>query len=88
MREEPQTEDRRVLERLALGDWSPEANAQVVSVTLSGNRAEVALLVNGDYGYWVYFQRDDEGWCETVSGNGPTSGWDDPTFIEWGDGSE
>jgi hypothetical protein len=86
MQDEPNPEDRRMLERLALGDWSPEAHARVVSVALAGNRAEVALLVNGDYGYWMYFQRDDEGWCETVSGNGPTIGWDDPTAIEWGDG--
>jgi hypothetical protein len=83
MREEPRTEDRQVLERLALGEWSPQANARVVSVTVAGNRAEVALFLNGDYGYWMYFQRDDEGWCETVSGNGPTGFWDDPTVIGW-----
>lgn len=75
-----------MLERLALGGWSPEANARVVSVTVAANRAEVALLVNGDNGYWMYFQRDDEGWCETVSGNGPTGSWDDATVIEWGTG--
>jgi hypothetical protein len=84
MREEAQAEDRRVLDRLALGDWPPDADAQVVSVTVAGDRAEVALLVNGDYGYWMYFERDAQGWCETVSGNGPTDGWDDPTLIEWG----
>ena len=87
MREEAQTEDRPTLEGLALGDWPPDANAHVVSVTVAGDRAEVALLVNGDHGYWMYFLHDDDGWRETVSGNGPTSGWDDPTLIEWGDGS-
>jgi hypothetical protein len=87
MPEEAHAEDRRVLDRLALGDWPPGADAQVVSVTVAGGRAEVALLVNGDYGYWMYFQREDQAWCETASGNGPTNGWDDPTLIEWADGS-
>jgi hypothetical protein len=76
MPEDAQAEDRRIVERLALGDWSPNTNAQVVSVAVAGNRAEVALLVNGDYGYWMYFQRDDQGWYERVSGNGPTIDWD------------
>jgi hypothetical protein len=83
MRDEAQAQDRRVLERLALDDWPPDANAQVVSVTVAGNRAEVPLLVNGDYGYWMYFLHDDEGWSKTVSGNGPTDGWDDPSVLEW-----
>ena len=87
MPEEVPAEYRRTLERLALGDWPPDADAHVVSVTISGNRGEVVLLVNGDHGYWVYFLRGDEGWCETVSGNGPTSGWDDPALIRWDDGS-
>lgn len=77
-----------MLERLALDDWSPKADARVVSTTLAGNRAEVALLVNGDYSYCMYFLRDQDGWHETVSGNGPTIGWDDPTFIQWRDDSE
>jgi hypothetical protein len=80
-----QGEDRRILERLALDDWSPKAGAQVVSVSVAEARAEVALLVNGDYGYWMYFLRGDQGWYETESGNGPTIDWDDPTFIQWGD---
>jgi hypothetical protein len=87
MPEEAQAGDRRLLDRLAVGDWPPDADAQVVSVTVAGARAEVALLVNGDYGYWMYFKRDDQGWCETVSGNRPTHGWDDPTVIEWGEDS-
>ena len=51
-------------------------------MTIAGNRAEVALVVNGDYGYWMYFQRADEGWCKTVSGNGRTVDWDDPSGIQ------
>jgi hypothetical protein len=85
MPEDAQGEDRRILERLALEDWSPKAEARVVSVDVAGPRAEVALLVNGEYGYWTYFLRDDQGWHETVSGNGPTIDWDDPTFIQWED---
>ena len=86
MQEEARADDRRMLERLALADWSPVAQARVVSITLAGSRGEVALLVNGDYGYWMYFLRDEDGWSEITSGNGPTIGWDDPTYIEWGDG--
>lgn len=86
MQEEVRPEDRRTLERLALDDCSPQAHARVVSTTIAGHRAEVVLLVNGDHGYWMYFLRDGEGWRVTVSGNGPTIGWDDPTDIEWGDG--
>jgi hypothetical protein len=76
-------DDRQRLERLALADWSEAASAEVVSLTVAGDRAEVALLVNGDYEYWMYFQRDSRGWCETVTGNAPTAGWDDPRSIQW-----
>ncbi len=76
-------DDRRTLEWLALADWSESADARVVSVTVVGDRAEVALFVADDYEYWVYFQREPQGWYETVSGNAPTSGWDDPRAIHW-----
>ena len=76
--------DRRTLERLATAEWSEVAGARVVSISVVGQRAEVSLLVNGDYEYWIYFQRDEQGWQETVSGNGPTEGWDDPDSIYWG----
>ncbi len=76
--------DRRTLQRLALAEWNEKAAAQVISVTVIGNRAEVALVVNGDYEYWSYFQRDEEGWRETVEGNGPIVGWEHPGDIEWG----
>jgi hypothetical protein len=76
-------DDQKRLERLALADWSEPARAEVVSMTVSGDRAEVALLVNGDYQYWIYFQRDSQGWRETVTGNAPTSGWDEPGAIQW-----
>ena len=75
--------DQRALERLALAEWSPAAVARVLSVTVSGNRAEVALVVNGDYEYWAYYQRDEQGWYDTVEGNGPCDDWDDRSVIEW-----
>jgi len=75
--------DRQGLERLALAGWSEAAAARVESVTVVGDRAEVALIVNGDYGYWTYFQRDGQGWYETVTGSAPTTGWDDPGCIVW-----
>ena len=69
---------------LALAEWPGEAQARVVSVTDSGNRAEVALLVSG-YDYWEYFMRDAAGrWSGTVSGNAPCDGWDDASVIDWG----
>ena len=71
------------LERLALGGWGEEAAAQIVSVTVVGDRAEVALLVTG-YEYWMYFVRVRDGsWSEVASSNAPTSGWDDPSLLEW-----
>jgi hypothetical protein len=75
--------DRRTLEEIALAEWPEQAAARVRSVTVNGDRAEVALSVNGNYDYWAYYQRDDNGWQEAVSGRGPTTGWDDPTAIEW-----
>jgi hypothetical protein len=83
MSEAVEDADRRTLHRLALAEWPEVAAARVVSVTVVGNRAEVALVVNGDYQYWAYFQRDEEGWLETVRGNGPTFGWEDPSAVEW-----
>jgi hypothetical protein len=44
----------------------------------------VVLAVNGNYEYWAYFQRGADGWRETVEGNGPILGWEDPRDIEWG----
>lgn len=71
--------DRRTLERLALAEYSEAAAARVISITVRGKRAEVALLVNGDYEYWEYFQRDQQGWHETSSSSGPFVDWDDST---------
>jgi hypothetical protein len=85
MSEAVDDDDQRTLERLALAEWSERAGARVVSVTVAENRAEVALLVNGEYEYWTYFQRDGHGWHETVSGVGPTAEWDDPSTIQWTD---
>jgi hypothetical protein len=76
-------DDRRTLERLALAEWPKAAGAQVRSVTVAGDRAEVALTVNGHYDYRMYYQRSGGAWEERLSGNGPTSGWDDPSAIQW-----
>jgi hypothetical protein len=76
-------DDQRTLERLALATWSENADARVVAVTVVGDRAEVALLVADDYEYWVYFQRQAQSWHETVSGNGPTTGWENPSVMPW-----
>jgi hypothetical protein len=59
------------------------AGAQVRSVTVAGDRAEVTLTVNGHYDYWMYFQRNRVGWEERASGNGPTPGWEDPSAMQW-----
>ena len=77
--------DRRTLERLALAEWPEPAGARVIAVTVAGNRAQVVLSVNGDYEHWTYFQRDERGWQETVSGNAPTVDWNEPGTIRWGD---
>ena len=52
-------------------------------MTVKGPRAEVVLLVNGDYEYGDYFTRFDGAWHPTAGGNGPTWGWDDARVIEW-----
>lgn len=82
------SDDHSSLERLALAEWSGSAAAKVVAVTVVGHRAEVGLLVNGDYEYWTYFLRDDSGWRETVTGNGRVIGWSDAKLIQWSDSSE
>jgi hypothetical protein len=75
--------DEDDLRRLALSEWSVTARARVVTVTVAGDRAEVALLVNGDYEYWDYYVHFDGAWHPVVGGNGPTWGWDDPRVIQW-----
>jgi hypothetical protein len=74
---------RRFLERLARTGWLQQAGVQVRSVTVAGARAEVALAVNGNDGYWVYYERDGSGWEETMSGNSPTTGRADPSAATW-----
>jgi hypothetical protein len=64
--------ERLTLEKLALSGWPEAAAAQVVSVTVAGNRADVALVVNGDYEYWEYGLRGEEGWIDAGSGNSPS----------------
>ena len=73
-------------EEAALATWadSPRAHAWVVAVDIRGDRAEVIIDTEPSYRDYVYCQRRRDGWCEVVSGNGPTVGWDDPSFIQWG----
>ena len=76
--------ERSELQQPALAEWSPAAGAQIVSVTVVGARAQVVVRLGPGYDDFFYFQRDDAGsWSETVSGNGPTVGWDDPTQLGW-----
>jgi hypothetical protein len=58
-------------EAAAVADWPAAAAPVVVSVDNRGDRAEVVVDVNGDYRYWVYLRRDEQGWVEMNSGNGP-----------------
>jgi hypothetical protein len=58
-------------EAAALAEWPAAADPVVVSVDIRGDYAEVVLLVNGDYRYWVYLEQGRDGWEEVSSGNGP-----------------
>lgn len=75
--------ERLSLELLALAQWPEAAAARVVSVTVAGDRAEVAQVVNGGYEYWAYFVRDEQGWLEAGDGNGPNIDWDQSSAHEW-----
>ena len=70
-------------EEAALADWPPDSGIRVVSVDIRGDRAEVLLDMDPTYEYWSYCVRVDGRWHEAVSGNAPTSGWDDPNEIHW-----
>ena len=69
----------------ALAGWAANrsARAHIVSVDVRGDRAEVIVDTEPSYPDWVYCVRRDDGWHETVSGNGPCIGWDDPDEIVW-----
>lgn len=68
---------------VALADWPPASHVRIVSVDIRGDRAEVLLDMDPTYAYWVYCIRVDGRWYESVSGNAPTNGWDDPNEIDW-----
>src|SRR5690242_703535 len=85
MLETGSSDEKRTLEQLALAEWSGSAEAELVSVNIEGDRAEVGLLVNGGYEYWTYYLRQEGAWRETVTGNGQVAGWNDPTSIRWGE---
>jgi hypothetical protein len=60
--------ERQRLARLVLADWSEAAGARVDSVIVSGRRAAVNVLVNGDYEYSVIFEQNEHGqWYEAGS---------------------
>lgn len=73
-------------QQAAFAGWedTPKANVRIVETTVRGDRAEVVLEVGPGYREWVYCMREQHGWGEWTSGNGPTIRWDDPTFIERG----
>jgi hypothetical protein len=68
----------------ALAGWPDKATVRVLSVDVRGDRAEVVVDTDPSNPYWVYCMRVDGRWHATVSGNGPTVGWDNPDFIRWG----
>ncbi len=72
-------------ELAALATFPRTSKPGVVSVEVHGDRAEVVITTQPPHpdGCWVYCIRRVDGWHETVSGNGPTVGWDDPELIEW-----
>jgi hypothetical protein len=74
-------------EGAALAGWdaSGGANPGVVSVDVRGDRAEVVIEVGPSYPDYVYCYRMAGRWHEAVSGNGPSQGWDDPTYLIWPD---
>lgn len=59
------------------------AHPRVVSVDVQGNRAEVVIDTKPSDLDYVYYVRRDGQWFEVVSGNGPTTGWDDPGALDW-----
>jgi hypothetical protein len=78
--------ERRVFatpEEAVLHGWPASSQVRVVSVTVVGDRAEVVLDTEPSYPYWSYAVRAADGWRESVSGNGPCVGWDDPDKIHW-----
>lgn len=72
-------------EAAALSGWASAmaAHPRVVSVDVQGDRAEVVIDTEPSYLDYVYCVRRGGRWFEVVSGNGPTTGWDDPAAIHW-----
>lgn len=73
-------------EEAALAGWRGAAGVtvQVESVEVRGDRAEVILdFCQPGHRDFVYCVQRNGRWTETVSGNGPTVGWDDPEQIHW-----
>ena len=71
-------------EEAALAGWPAASRATVVSSHVKGDSAEVVIDTDPPYRYWVYCVRRHDGrWRETVSGDGPAAGWDDPSALRW-----
>jgi hypothetical protein len=75
-------------EEAALAGWTstPSAHARVVSVEVVNDRAQVVVATDGDPDGdhdWVYCVMRDGRWHEVMSGSGPSSGWSDPSVLNW-----
>jgi hypothetical protein len=74
-------------EAAALAGWEATSRTtpRVISVDIRGDRAEVLIEEGASHPDYVYCYRVANGWHEATSGNGPSKGWDDPTYLIWPD---
>jgi hypothetical protein len=72
-------------EQAALASWAsaPSAHAHVASIDVRGDRAEVVIDTDPSHPDWFYCVRRNGRWFEVVSSNAPTTGWDDPSILDW-----
>ncbi|MGY1644243.1 hypothetical protein ACI782_24310 [Geodermatophilus sp. SYSU D00703] len=49
----------------------------------TANRAEASLTVNGHEDFWVYYQRDVDGWEEVGVRQQPYRQWENPSATQW-----
>ena len=70
-------------EDAALAGWPASAQARILSVDVRGDRAEVVIDTDPSYPYWIYCVKVEGRWHESVTGNGPTDGWDTTNIITW-----
>jgi hypothetical protein len=69
-------------EAAASATWAsaPSANAQVISVDVRSDSAEVVIDTDPSYRDWVYCKRGSGGWVVVTSGNGRNHAWTDPDW--------